>query len=131
MEGCRSKIHLPCEWGPYRDNKKHKIFQICREKFLRNFRENLGRVSPCPSTWHKYDKTMQKNLWSYLFFGSLSLSSAIGISFNQNEHYFKELKKSIAIMIIVIYNSEIGCQKNRFAADIMNLKILLLTTPSV
>ena len=131
MEGCWSKIHIPCERGPHKDNKNHKIFQICREKFLRNFRENLGRVSPCPSTWHKYDKTMQKNLWSYLFFGSLSLSSAIGISCNQIKHYFKELKKSIAIMIIVIYNSEIGFQKNSFAADIMNLKILLLTTPSV
>ena len=55
-EGWLSKIHIPCERGPYSHIKKQRIFQICRGKFWTIFRENLGRVPPCPSTWHKHQK---------------------------------------------------------------------------
>ena len=43
------------------------IFQFCRGKFLVNFRANLDRVPPCPSTWHKYEKINKKlGSWAYL-----------------------------------------------------------------
>ena len=52
------------ERGPYSDIKKQNIFQICRGKFLKVFKENLDRVSPCPSTWHKNQARIQKfQLW--------------------------------------------------------------------
>ena len=40
--------------------KPESIFQICREKFFEKFREKLDRVTPCPSTWHKYENIKQK-----------------------------------------------------------------------
>ena len=38
------------------------IFQICRGKFWTIFRENLGRVFPYPSTWHKHQEVREKIL---------------------------------------------------------------------
>ena len=62
MEGWRSKIDIPYEWGPYSDVTKLNIFQICGGKFLTIFREKFDKGSPCPSTWHKYDKYWEKIL---------------------------------------------------------------------
>ena len=50
------------ERGVHRDIKIQNIFQICRGKFLKIFRENLDRVPPCPSTWHKNEIKRQKFL---------------------------------------------------------------------
>ena len=71
MEGWVSKIHIACERGLCVDIKKQSIFQICREKFWTNFREILDRVSPCPSTWHKYQKIWEKFLLKSPFSGHL------------------------------------------------------------
>ena len=96
MEGCRSKIHIPCERGPHKDNKNHKIFQICREKFLRNFRENLDRVPPCPSAWHKWWKLMWKILMRHLFSPQLHLGLFNGDLFlEQVKLPLKLLKSSV------------------------------------
>ena len=46
----------------YGDMKMQNIFQICRGKFLTFFRENLDRIPPCPSTWHKNEIKRQKFL---------------------------------------------------------------------
>ena len=48
MEGCQSKIHMPCERGPYTDIKKQSIFQKCLGKFLTIFREQFDQGSPVP-----------------------------------------------------------------------------------
>ena len=76
-EGWLSKIHIPCERGPYSHIKKERIFQICRGKFWTIFRENLGRVSPCPSTWHKHQKEREKILKKDPFSVQLDLSLLI------------------------------------------------------
>ena len=86
MEGCRSNIHIPCERGPYSDIKKQNTFQICRGKFLRIFRQNLSRVPPCPSTWHKNCKFSQKILKKCPF--STPLHSCFQWQFLVTEMYF-------------------------------------------
>ena len=40
---------------------KYKIFfKSVEGNFLSIFKENLDRVPPCPSTWHKYETGTQK-----------------------------------------------------------------------
>ena len=58
--GWESKLYMANERGVHKDIKKQNIFQICRGKFLTIFRENLERVHPCPSTWHKYETEILK-----------------------------------------------------------------------
>ena len=48
MKGCQSKIHMPCERGPYSDIKMQTIFQKCPGKLLTIFRETFDQGSPVP-----------------------------------------------------------------------------------
>ena len=48
MEGCWTKIHIPCERGLYSDIKKLNIFQECLGKILSTFRVKFDRGSPVP-----------------------------------------------------------------------------------
>ena len=62
---------MPCERGLYGDIKKQSIFQKCLGKFLTIFTENLDRVPPCLSTWHKLQRARLKILRKDPFSGPL------------------------------------------------------------
>ena len=85
---CRSKIHMPFERGPYSDIKKQNIFQIYREKFWNIFKENLGRVPPCPSTWHKHEWKRNEILKMEPFTDLLHFSVFFLIRMNIELKYF-------------------------------------------
>ena len=86
MEGWQSKIHMACERGTHSDIKKQSIFQKCRGKFWTNFRENLDRVPPCPSTWHKHKVEWEKILKKDPISGQLHLHQVIAFLDNWNEY---------------------------------------------
>ena len=65
---------MPYVRGVHTDIKIQNIFQICRGKYLKLFRENLDRVPPCPSTWHKNETRRQKFLKWDPFSAQLLLS---------------------------------------------------------
>ena len=71
-ERWRSKIHSAFERGAHSDIKTQNIFSICRGKILTIFKENLGRVTPCPSTWHKYQNVIEKFWKVNPFYGTLN-----------------------------------------------------------
>ena len=77
------------------------IFQICRGKFFRFFREILDRVPPCPSTWHKFETRIQKyQIWdpiSALLFSIKFLASSdilVELAFINNQIRFSSIQST-------------------------------------
>ena len=98
------------ERGVHRDIKIQNIFQICRGKFLKIFRENLDRVPPCPSTWHKNETRRQKFLKWDPFSALLLLS--------------KFLVSNDILVELVFFYIQLGSFSNEI---LRNIQILLQT----
>ena len=109
---------------------------------MRNFRENLDRVPPCPSTWHKYQKIWEKFLLKSPFSGHLKSkrflankagfnTSSIFLLLDCNEslqktwRIFKHLKMHIIFFIKVFSLNMIGWKRHlyNFSYDIFKFDV--------